>query len=158
VAALVTPFRHTRHAVRGARYLVGRCGHGAGPDALLDHVFATWPTDPAAIGADHRAAYRRAMTAGTIAAMCADYRASFHLDRRHDADDRAAGRRIAVPVLVVVGRDETQLADADAVWRAWAADLAVVRVAGGHFVPEEAPDELTAALAGFLATDDAGPA
>ena len=49
--------------------------------------------------------------------MCADYRASFHVDREHDADDRNAGRRIAAPVLVVTGAEETQLDDAAEVWR-----------------------------------------
>ena len=123
---------------------------GAAPDALLDHVFATWPSDPAAIGPAHREAYRRAMTPDTIAAMCGDYRASFHLDRDHEAADRAAGRTVAVPLLVVTGQDETQLDDAGDVWRGWADDLAVERVPGGHFVPEEAPDELVALLARFL--------
>jgi haloacetate dehalogenase len=120
------------------------------PDALLDHVFATWPSDPGAIPPQHRDAYRRAMTPETIAAMCADYRASFHADREHDLDDRAAGRRIATPVLVVIGEDEAQLADAPAVWRAWADDLTAIRVPGGHFAPEEAPAELGGALLAFL--------
>src|SRR5829696_385928 len=120
------------------------------PDALLDHVLATWSSDPGAIAPQHRDAYRRAMTPETIAAMCADYRASFHADREHDLDDRAAGRRIAAPVLVVIGEDEAQLADAPAVWRTWAEDLTAVRVPGGHFAPEEAPAELGGALLAFL--------
>jgi haloacetate dehalogenase len=123
---------------------------GADPAALLEHVFATWASDPDAIGPERREAYRRAMTAPTVAAMCADYRASFHLDRRHDADDRAAGRRISAPVLVVTGADETQLADAPDVWRAWADDVSATHVPGGHFVPEEAPDEVTELLTAFL--------
>jgi haloacetate dehalogenase len=120
------------------------------PDALLDHVFAAWPSDPGAIPPQHRDAYRRAMTPETIAAMCADYRASFHADREHDLDDRAAGRRIAAPVLVVIGEDEAQLADAPAVWRAWADDVTAIRVPGGHFAPEEAPGALGGALLAFL--------
>ena len=51
---------------------------------------------------------------------------------------------------VVTGEDETQLADAPDVWRTWAGDLATARVPGGHFIPEEAPDELTDRLAAFL--------
>jgi haloacetate dehalogenase len=124
---------------------------GADPAALLEHVFATWPSDPGAIDPASREAYREAMTPSTIAAACADYRASFHLDRRHDAEDRAAGRRIAAPVLVVTGEDETQLADAPDVWRAWADDLTAATVPGGHFVPEESPSELCDLLANFLA-------
>ncbi len=123
---------------------------GADPDALLDHVFATWPSRPEAIDREHRAAYRAALTPAAIAAMCADYRASFHRDREHDRADRAAWRRIAAPLLVAVGEDETQLADAADVWRGWAHDLTALRLPGGHFVPEEAPAELGDALCAFL--------
>ena len=123
---------------------------GADPDALLDHVWATWPADAGAIPADARAAYRAAMTPGRIAAMCADYRASFHLDREHDEADRAAGRRIGVPLLVVTGAEETQLADAPEVWARWASDLRTATVPGGHFVPEEAPGGLSDLLRDFL--------
>jgi len=129
---------------------------GADPQALLDYVFETWPADPAAIDSERRAAYREAMTADTIAAMCADYRASFHLDREHDAEDREAGRRITAPLLVVTGESETQLADAADVWAAWAHDVASARVPGGHFVPEEAPDALAELLLPFLHASDSG--
>jgi haloacetate dehalogenase len=123
---------------------------GADPAALLEHVFAIWSSDPSAIDRQSREAYREAMTPATIAAMCADYRASFHLDRRYEAEDRAPGRRIAPPVLVVVGADETQLADAPDVWRRWADDVTATQVPGGHFVPEEAPREVVEILAAFL--------
>jgi haloacetate dehalogenase len=122
----------------------------AAPDALLDHVFATWPSDPAAIGPDQRDAYLNALTPSTVDAICADYRASFHLDRAHEAADRDAGRRITCPALVVTGQDEAQLADAPEVWRAWTEDLSATRVRGGHFIPEEAPEELVGVLERFL--------
>ena len=124
----------------------------ADPAGLLEHVFATWTGDPGAIGVDAREAYRRALAPPTIAAMCADYRASFHIDRGHDAEDRAAGRRITAPLLLVTGAEEAQLADAPAIWRAWADDVTAVEVPGGHFVPEEAPEALGTALAAFLGT------
>jgi haloacetate dehalogenase len=127
----------------------------ADPDSLLAHVFATWPADPGSIGADAREAYRSALDPPTIAAMCADYRASFHIDRRHDAEDREAGRRITAPLLVVTGEEEPQLADAATIWRAWAHDVTATEVPGGHFIPEEAPDELVAALTPFLAAERA---
>ena len=123
---------------------------GADPDALLEHVFAIWPSRPDAIDAEHRAAYRAALTGSVAAAMCADYRASFHLDREHDAADRTAGRRIAAPTLVLVGADEDQLADAPQVWRGWADDLTAAAVPGGHFLPEEAPAEVADQLLAFL--------
>jgi haloacetate dehalogenase len=74
----------------------------------LDHVFATRPSDSDAIASEQRDAYLRALTPSTAAAMCADYRASFHLDREHEAEDRAAGQRITCPMLLVTGEDETQ--------------------------------------------------
>jgi haloacetate dehalogenase len=111
----------------------------ADPEALLEHVFATWAGNPDAISADSRAAYRAAMTPETIAAMCADYRASLHLDRQHDYNDRQAGHRITVPVLLVTGEDETQLADASDIWRGWTFDLRAVHVPGGHFIPRRRP-------------------
>lgn len=122
----------------------------ADPAALLDHVFATWASDPAAIGPASRAAYLEALTPGTIPAICADYRASFHLDREHDADDRAAGRRIAAPLLLLLGADEEQLADAPDVWRRWASDVTATTLPGGHFLPEESPAAVADALAAFL--------
>ncbi len=123
---------------------------GADPAGLLEYVFTSWSSSPDAVARESREAYLRALTPSTIAAMCADYRASFHLDRLHEADDRAAGRRISAPVLLVTGEDETQLADAPEVWAAWAEDLTATTVPGGHFIPEEAPRELTRTLTAFL--------
>jgi len=131
----------------------------ADPSGVLNHVFATWSGDPEAITAGARETYRRAFDPPTIAAICGDYRASFHVDRGHDAEDREAGRRITAPLLVVIGAEETQLADAPDIWRAWADDVAVAELPGGHFLPEEAPDALVAVLAAFLGAglgDDAG--
>lgn len=124
----------------------------ADPDAVLAHAFDTWASDSHAIDAARRAAYRAAMTPSTIDAMCGDYRASFHLDCGHDDADRRAGTTISAPTLAVIGADEAQLADAGAVWRRWAPDATTVHVAGGHFVPEEAPGELLHHLEPFLAS------
>jgi haloacetate dehalogenase len=127
----------------------------ADPGEVLRHIFTTWSSRPERISPESRDAYLRALTPPTIAAMCADYRASFHLDREHDADDRANGRRITAPVLVVTGEDETQLADAPDVWRAWTEDLTAARVPGGHFIPEEAAEELAGVLGDFLESAEA---
>jgi haloacetate dehalogenase len=122
----------------------------ADPNGVLEHVFSTWAGDPDAIDAEARAAYLSALDRTTIAGMCADYRASFHIDRHHDAEDRHADRRIGAPLLVVTGSEEVQLADAPEVWRGWADDVTARVVPGGHFVPEESPAELLAALSEFL--------
>ena len=52
---------------------------------------------------------------------------------------------------MLTGAEETQLADAADVWRAWAVDVRVATAPGGHFIPEEAPDVLAAELTDFLA-------
>jgi haloacetate dehalogenase len=122
----------------------------ADPAGVLNHVFATWAADPDAIGTKAREAYLEALDPSTIAAMCGDFRASFHIDRGHDSEDREAGRRIAAPLLLVTGEEEVGLADAPDVWRAWADDVTATRVAGGHFNPEEAPAEVYAALTAFV--------
>lgn len=121
------------------------------PEHFLRCIFDSWAERPEAIDAEAFAAYVAALGAGTAASMCADYRASFWLDQADDAADRAAGRRIECPVLVLAGAAETQLADAGDVWRAWAHDVTAASVPGGHFIPEEAAGPLAAALLDFLA-------
>jgi haloacetate dehalogenase len=123
---------------------------GANPAALLEHAFDSWAGDPSAIDRSSRDTYLEALTPSVIAAMCADYRASFHIDRGHDAADRQAGRRIEAPVLLVIGAEEEQLADAPNVWRRWADNLEATQVPGGHFMPEEAGRQLSDILVAFL--------
>ena len=121
------------------------------PEHFLRFIFDSWAERPEAIGAGAFAAYTAALDPGTAASMCADYRASFWLDQADDAADRAEGRRIECPVLVLTGAAETQLADAGEVWRTWADDVRAATLPGGHFIPEEAPRQLAAALLEFLA-------
>jgi len=87
-------------------------------------------------------------------AMCEDYRAGLGPDRAADDADRAAGRRIAAPLLVLWG-DRDDLAglyddDVLGVWRPWAASLSGFALPSGHHLAEEAPGELTRALTGFF--------
>jgi haloacetate dehalogenase len=88
----------------------------------------------------------------TIAGSCADYRSAASIDLVHDDETFAAGRRVECPVLVLwgahgfVGREYEPLA----VWREYASDVRGQALPTGHFVPEEAPDLVTAALRDFL--------
>jgi haloacetate dehalogenase len=122
----------------------------ADPEHFLRFIFDSWTRERGAIDAAAFDEYLRALSDSTIASICADYRASFWLDRDDDLADRRAGRRICCPVLVVTGEAETQLADAAAVWRNWARDLQATTVPSGHFIPEEANDRLANALVEFL--------
>jgi haloacetate dehalogenase len=117
---------------------------------FLRFVFDSWAARPGEIDAQAFSEYLRALTDETIASICADYRASFWLDRADDEIDRRAGTLIECPVLIVIGAAESQLADADAVWRRWARNIRTAVLPGGHFIPEEAPRELAAVLSDFL--------
>ena len=124
-------------------------------------IIRDWAALPERIPADALQRYVDAFTDETIAATCADYRASFYLDRQLDAEDRAAGRRIACPTLVLWGDldegfgadEEVEPAPADGpleVWRRWADQVEGQGLACGHFIPEEAPDELVDVLRRWL--------
>ncbi len=124
---------------------------GSSAEFFLRHTLASWGGIPGAIDPEAVATYVRAFSPAMIAAVCADYRAAFHLDRPLDAQDRAAGRRITCPVLVLWGDREGALADGPlTVWRRWADDVRGRALPCGHFLPEEAPDDLAASLLEFL--------
>jgi haloacetate dehalogenase len=117
---------------------------------FLRFIFDSWTDNRDAIDATAFAEYLAALNESTFAAICADYRASFWLDRDDDAADRRSRRRIECPVLVATGEAEGQLADASDVWSAWATNLRARTLPGGHFIPEEAAEQLIEALGEFL--------
>ncbi|MFG1674597.1 alpha/beta fold hydrolase [Micromonospora sp. NPDC049282] len=122
----------------------------ASADAFFGHFLDAWGTDPAAIGADVRAEYLRA-SREAVDSIVADYRASAGIDVAHDRADRDAGRRLAMPVTVVQQDWGAALGyDAEAIWRAWAPDLEHRTTTAGHFMAEEAPAEISAALRALL--------
>jgi haloacetate dehalogenase len=122
----------------------------AEPERFLRFIFDSWASEPGAIDSEAFGEYLRALREPTIASMCADYRASFWVDQHDDDADRRAGRQIECPVLLITGEEETQLADAETVWRAWAGDLRATTLPGGHFIPEEAAEQLASTLVDFL--------
>ncbi len=88
----------------------------------------------------------------TIHAMCEDYRAGATIDFALDEADRG-NRRIACPVLALWGRRGQLEAwyDVLAVWRDWAGDVRGRALDCGHYLAEEAPEEVAAELADFFA-------
>jgi haloacetate dehalogenase len=77
------------------------------------------------------------------------------VDLEHDRADRQAGRRITCPLLVLwSARDLTGtfFMPLD-VWRRWGDDVQGRAIEAGHFLMEEAPDEVSAAMEEFLASD-----
>jgi haloacetate dehalogenase len=102
------------------------------------------------MGAENHADWLRAIRdPDTVHAMCEDYRAGLTVDRVHDDEDRAAGRRVRCPTLVAWATRDDQEAlygDPVGVWRTWADDVRGARIDSGHHMSEEAPEELAAAL------------
>jgi haloacetate dehalogenase len=89
-----------------------------------------------------------------VRAMCEDYRAGATIDREHDEADRAAGRRIACPLLVLWGAHgalPSLYDDVLAIWREWAEDVRGEALDAGHYIPEDLPGQTAAALRGFFA-------
>jgi haloacetate dehalogenase len=77
--------------------------------------------------------------------ICEDYRASSTIDLEHDREDRATGRGVRCPLLVLwgargaVGRNFDVLA----LWRTVAQDVQGHAVDGAHYLAEELPEQIS---------------
>ena len=101
-----------------------------------------------------RADYLAALhEAGTVEGICEDYRAAATIDLAHDRASRAAGNKLRCPLLALWGA-KGKIAtwyDALAIWRDYAAGpVEGGAVASGHYLAEEAPEEVLGRLATFL--------
>ena len=103
------------------------------PEALADYV-------------------RCASRPATIHAMCEDYRAGISYDRPLDDANRGQ-RRITCPLLALWATDDDmgRLFDVLPIWHDWADDVSGHAIAAGHYLAEENPDDVLAALLPFLA-------
>jgi haloacetate dehalogenase len=122
----------------------------ADPDAWYGNT----PAKRAQMGDEAYADYLRAIhDPATVHAMVEDYRAGLGIDREHDEADRAAGRRVLCPTLVLWAlRDDMELLYGDplSVWRAWTQDLRGHGIDCGHHIAEEQPEALARALLAFF--------
>lgn len=97
--------------------------------------------------------YERALALpGAAHAICEDYRASAGIDLMHDRTDRERGIRLAMPLLVLWGREGVvhrcfQPLDE---WRRVADDVRGAPLDCGHYIAEEAPHALLAEAIPFL--------
>ena len=127
---------------------------GGNPDTFFRHFFDTWTKVPGAIPSAVVDAYLAACRDPEgIHAICEDYRASAMVDPAHDQQDRQAGRRLTVPLLAMWQDPggQTLPFDPKKIWASWAPDLRTSVLRCGHFLPEERPDDVAAALEDFLA-------
>jgi haloacetate dehalogenase len=85
--------------------------------------------------------------------MCEDYRACASVDLAMDTEDRAAGKRVTVPVQLLWGASGAvgrQNKPAE-VWKAYATDIRDAQAMPcGHYLSEEAPEETYAAMRMFF--------
>jgi haloacetate dehalogenase len=124
---------------------------GLDPDLYVRHIIEQWGGS-GVIERETVDEYVRCMrNPEVLGTMGAEYRAD-RLDLEHDRADRTAGRRITCPLLALwaQGGLPEQFGDPLAIWRTWADDVDGGALAGGHFLMEGSPQELTALIKPFL--------
>jgi haloacetate dehalogenase len=88
----------------------------------------------------------------TIHGMCEDYRAAAGIDLTHDRADREIGRRLRMPLLAIWGKNGVieKCFEPIQEWQRVAIDVRGHAINSGHYIPEEAPEELLVALNEFI--------
>ena len=123
-------------------------------EAWFDLHTSREPKDKGFFHPAARADYLAALHApGTVAAICEDYRAATTIDLEHDRASRAAGDRVACPLLALWGAKGKVGVwyEPLEVWRRYASgEVTGGPVSSGHYLAEEAPQEVLAALEKFL--------
>ena len=130
------------------KYLLGA------PDAVFDNPFGA-----GSFGEEIKSEYLETLrNPEGVHAICEEYRAAASIDIEHDEKDVADGKKIACPMLhlwaksgpldTFYERDGGSLG----IWRKWASNVQGQSMKGGHFFPEENPDETTELLRKFLAS------
>jgi haloacetate dehalogenase len=130
---------------------------GAAPQAVIESALSGWGSSPDVFPENVRAAYTSMLRdVRRVHAICEEYRAAATIDRDHDRSDRAAGHRIACPLLALwSGKGGLAHWYEDeggplGIWRQWCDRAAGHAVEGGHFFPEEHPVETARALTAFF--------
>jgi haloacetate dehalogenase len=127
------------------------------PAAVVDDALSRWGSDAASFPAELRAAYAAALgDPATVHAICEEYRAALTIDAAIDRADRSNGRKIACPTLVLwskgggLDRWYRSAGGPLGIWRQWAPQATGRPITGGHFFPEQNPDDTIAALLAFF--------
>ena len=123
----------------------------ADPEYFLRHHLASQSKTAGVPAEDLIQEYLRCyLAAGTIEAICEDYRAAATIDLEHDATD--ADRKLSMPLLALWGAKGVvgQLYDVLDTWRAKAAEVRGEGLDCGHVPQEERPEHTVQALIAFL--------
>jgi haloacetate dehalogenase len=124
---------------------------GNDSEFFLRHMFGSLLRDQGAIEPAAFAEYLRCFAnPETIRATCDEYRAGASIDLVHDRADLQA--KVKAPMLILWGTHSGQGSGYDLlkVWRDHADEVSGHGIDSGHFIPEEKPDEVYAALKGFF--------
>ena len=113
-------------------------GHGSFGPEILEEYLATY-RDPA-----------------RVHGICEEYRAAATIDVEHDRADKEASRRIDCPMLHLWAKggwlDTYYTKDGGplGIWRQWAPHVQGQAIKGGHFFPEENPEDTVVVVKQFL--------
>jgi haloacetate dehalogenase len=122
------------------------------PEAVFGNPFGQGTFGPEVL-AEYQKTFRDPVR---VHAICEEYRAAATLDVEHDEKDRQESRLITCPMLhlwAAGGPLDTFYAEwcgPLGIWRNWAHRVQGQAMNGGHFFPEENPDETTELLMKFL--------
>lgn len=117
-------------------------------DVMGNRSAGLTPFDPRAL-----AEYERCLAMpGGAHGMCEDYRAAAGIDLEHDRADRDAGKKLTQPLLALWGAEGVvqkcfQPLDE---WRKVSHNVSGEALPCGHYIPEEAPEALLAAVLPFF--------
>lgn len=127
----------------------------ADPAGYMDWTLANWsgPKNLSAFPAEALQSYRdQAADPSRMTAMCADYRAGATTDRQIDDADRAAGRKLSMPMHFLYGEHGFPASTGDpiGIWRDWCDDVTASTCETGHFVMDEDPQAVIDAFIPFF--------
>ena len=124
------------------------------PAKQVRNTIASWTKSGTldAFTRDELAAYEAAFARQDVVdAVCAEYRAGWAFDRKHDEADIGAQNKIECAMLLLWGLDEYSKEEMEEAWRPLAGDITAKPLDCGHFVTEEAPEQTLDALRSFFA-------
>lgn len=125
----------------------------ADPDLYLRQTIGARSAGLAPFTAGAYAEYLRCLSdPATAHGICEDYRASVTIDLEHDRATLASQQRIACPFMALWGAQGVieQCFDPLAEWRAYAPNVRGEALPCGHYIPEEAPQQLLERVLPFL--------
>jgi haloacetate dehalogenase len=122
------------------------------PEAVFHNPFGQGSFGPEIL-AEYVSTYR---DPARVHGICEEYRAAATIDVEHDREDKEGSKQIGCPMLHLWAQGgplDTFYADEGGplgIWRRWAPLVNGQAMKGGHFFPEENPDETAVLVKRFL--------